>query len=88
MDNIATPTVQTIIMGTSFSKGEQSSSESDRDARLAIPTDEKIMDNILENLGKTPLVRLNRIPKSEGLECEGESLSCAFKPSIFMTKWH
>eukprot|EP00511_Aplanochytrium_stocchinoi_P010796 CAMPEP_0204872144 /NCGR_PEP_ID=MMETSP1348-20121228/37432_1 /ASSEMBLY_ACC=CAM_ASM_000700 /TAXON_ID=215587 /ORGANISM="Aplanochytrium stocchinoi, Strain GSBS06" /LENGTH=495 /DNA_ID=CAMNT_0052026847 /DNA_START=61 /DNA_END=1545 /DNA_ORIENTATION=- len=40
------------------------------EARLAVPTDQKIMGTILENIGKTPLVRLNRIPKSEGVECE------------------
>jgi cystathionine beta-synthase len=36
----------------------------------SLPTDEKIMDSILENIGKTPLVRLHSIPKSAGLECE------------------
>lgn len=30
----------------------------------------KIMNTILENVGNTPLVRLNSIPKSLGLECE------------------
>ncbi|KAK3704775.1 cystathionine beta-synthase [Vermiconidia calcicola] len=29
-----------------------------------------IMNSILENIGNTPLVRLNRIPKSLGLECQ------------------
>lgn len=29
-----------------------------------------IYDNILEHIGNTPMVRLNRIPQSEGLECE------------------
>ncbi|KAJ1992213.1 cystathionine beta-synthase [Dimargaris cristalligena] len=30
----------------------------------------KILDSILDQIGDTPLVRLNRIPASEGLECE------------------
>ncbi|KAF2076534.1 hypothetical protein CYY_002148 [Polysphondylium violaceum] len=29
-----------------------------------------IMDSILQNIGNTPLVRINNISKSEGLECE------------------
>ncbi|KAL4229563.1 hypothetical protein ACF0H5_012602 [Mactra antiquata] len=29
-----------------------------------------IMSSILDNIGNTPLVKLNRIPKSEGLHCE------------------
>jgi len=55
-------------MGGSSTKMEEK--EKEREARMAIPTDHKIMDTILENIGKTPLVRLNKIPKSEGLECE------------------
>ncbi len=39
-------------------------------AKHRIPTDEKIMDTILENIGKTPLVRINKIAASEGIECE------------------
>lgn len=57
-------------MGGSSTKMEEK--EKEREARMAIPTDHKIMDTILENIGKTPLVRLNKIPKSEGLECEGK----------------
>ncbi len=30
----------------------------------------KIYDSILEHIGETPLVRLNRLMASEGLECE------------------
>jgi len=30
----------------------------------------KIMDTILENIGDTPLVRLHKIPKEEGIACE------------------
>jgi len=30
----------------------------------------KILDNILDFVGETPLVRLNKIPASEGVECE------------------
>ncbi|SAM08422.1 hypothetical protein [Absidia glauca] len=30
----------------------------------------KIYNNILENVGRTPLVRINRIAKEEGLQCE------------------
>ncbi|XP_047033986.1 uncharacterized protein LOC124640314 [Helicoverpa zea] len=32
--------------------------------------DKKVYDNILQCIGNTPMVRLNRIPKSYGLECE------------------
>ena len=30
----------------------------------------KIMPNVLHNIGNTPLVKLNRIGKAEGLQCE------------------
>jgi hypothetical protein len=30
----------------------------------------KILDTILDHIGNTPLVRINKIGKSEGLECE------------------
>ncbi|KAJ3396262.1 hypothetical protein HDV05_003200, partial [Chytridiales sp. JEL 0842] len=30
----------------------------------------RILDSILDHIGGTPLVRINRIGKSEGLECE------------------
>lgn len=30
----------------------------------------KILSSILEHIGNTPLVRLNKIPQSEGIECE------------------
>jgi len=30
----------------------------------------KILNTILEAVGNTPLVRLNKIPQSLGLECE------------------
>lgn len=30
----------------------------------------KIMDNILQAIGDTPLVRINKIAKDEGLKCE------------------
>lgn len=30
----------------------------------------KIMATILENIGNTPMVRLNNIPKKEGIKCE------------------
>lgn len=30
----------------------------------------KIMDTILENIGNTPLVRINKITKAEGVQCE------------------
>jgi len=29
-----------------------------------------ILDSVLECIGGTPVVRLNRIPKEEGLSCE------------------
>ena len=28
------------------------------------------MSTVLENIGDTPLVKLNKIPESEGLKCE------------------
>jgi len=28
------------------------------------------MNTVLDNIGNTPLVRLNRIPGAEGLKCE------------------
>lgn len=34
------------------------------------PRNVKIMDNVLENIGYTPMVRLHKIPAQEGLECE------------------
>ncbi len=30
----------------------------------------KIMDSVLENIGRTPLVRLNRVGKEDGLACQ------------------
>ena len=30
----------------------------------------KISNNVLEHIGMTPLIRMNKIPQSEGLECE------------------
>lgn len=30
----------------------------------------KISDTILDNIGRTPLVRVSKIAKSEGLKCE------------------
>lgn len=30
----------------------------------------KILPSILHHIGHTPMVRLNRIPKEEGIECE------------------
>eukprot|EP01119_Soliformovum_irregulare_P001822 TRINITY_DN1162_c0_g1_i1.p1 TRINITY_DN1162_c0_g1~~TRINITY_DN1162_c0_g1_i1.p1 ORF type:complete len:519 (-),score=171.00 TRINITY_DN1162_c0_g1_i1:175-1731(-) len=34
------------------------------------PRNTRIMQNILENIGNTPLVRINKIAQDEGLECE------------------
>jgi len=34
------------------------------------PNREKIMPNILHNIGNTPLVRLNKIPQENGVKCE------------------
>ena len=31
---------------------------------------ERILDSIYESVGNTPMVRLNRVPKDEGIECE------------------
>jgi len=36
----------------------------------AVTPEPKILNTILEHIGNTPLVRLNKIPQSEGLECE------------------
>ena len=33
-------------------------------------TEPKICDTILDHVGNTPLVRLNKIPRAEGVECE------------------
>jgi hypothetical protein len=30
----------------------------------------KVLPNVLHQIGNTPMIRLNRIPKSEGVECE------------------
>lgn len=30
----------------------------------------KILPNILEAIGHTPIVRLNKIPRAEGIKCE------------------
>lgn len=30
----------------------------------------KVLPNILHAIGHTPLVKLNRIPKEEGIECD------------------
>jgi cystathionine beta-synthase len=30
----------------------------------------KIMDTILDNIGNTPMVRINKITQEEGIECE------------------
>lgn len=38
-------------------------------ARVHCPRN-RILDNVLENIGGTPMVRLNRIPQSMGLQCE------------------
>jgi hypothetical protein len=31
---------------------------------------DRILNNILEHIGGTPMVRINKIGKSEGIECE------------------
>jgi len=36
----------------------------------AIVKKDYIMDTILDNIGSTPMVRLNKIPKEDGLKCE------------------
>jgi hypothetical protein len=30
----------------------------------------KIFNNVVEMIGNSPMVRLNKIPKSEGIQCE------------------
>lgn len=34
------------------------------------PIPKKIYDNVLEALGKTPLIKVNKIGKDQGIECE------------------
>merc|ERR1712054_567050 len=34
------------------------------------PVKPKVLDTILDHIGDTPLVRLNKIPQSMGLDCE------------------
>src|SRR4051812_35249938 len=43
---------------------------------------DKILDNITEHIGNTPVVRINRIGKSEGLKCELGKL-CRLFESFF-----
>ncbi|XP_014486877.1 PREDICTED: cystathionine beta-synthase [Dinoponera quadriceps] len=38
--------------------------------RTEIPDRKKILPNILDTIGQTPLIRLNRIPKSYGIKCK------------------
>ena len=38
--------------------------------KKSIPVGNKVMDTILEHIGNTPLVRLNKIPKKENIKCE------------------
>ena len=52
---------------SSFFDQAMSRSKEEEAAKHAVPTDEKIMDTILENIGKTPLVRINKITASEGI---------------------
>lgn len=40
------------------------------DERSKVPVNKKIMNSILEHVGNTPLVRLNRIPQEENIKCE------------------
>lgn len=40
------------------------------EAKKQIRVQDKIMNNILEHIGNTPLVRLNRIPGQDGVKCE------------------
>lgn len=38
------------------------------------PPQQKILPNILSTIGRTPMVRLNKIPKSCGVSCEMRKL--------------
>ena len=38
----------------------------------------KILPNVLHQIGNTPLVQINKIPKSVGLQCQICKLSCIF----------
>lgn len=40
------------------------------EARRSIPVNKKIMSSIMEHIGNTPLVRLNKIPIQEEIKCE------------------
>ena len=44
------------------------------------PIRKLLLDDILGAIGRTPLVRLNKIPKSLGIECE----VCKFSAPVFL----
>lgn len=65
------------MQGISYTDGPQKCTwhigiDSKESPHVHIPsqTRPKIMDTILDNIGNTPLVRLNRIPQSENIDCE------------------
>ncbi|CAG8823583.1 15113_t:CDS:2, partial [Dentiscutata erythropus] len=37
---------------------------------LELKPEPPILDSILDHIGNTPLVRINKITKAEGIECE------------------
>lgn len=43
-----------------------------------------ILDNVLEMIGNTPMVRLDKIAKSEGLECELRESIITIKQSVHL----
>jgi hypothetical protein len=45
---------------------------------LCSPSRPKIMNTILENIGNTPMVRINKITKAEGIQCEIRTSSLSF----------
>lgn len=38
--------------------------------KAQVTTPPKVLPNILHQIGNTPMVKLNRIPQAEGVECE------------------
>ena len=51
------------------------------------PVKPKVLDTILDHIGDTPLVRLNKIPQSMGLDCEIRSVaSCGIFLMVLVCK--
>jgi hypothetical protein len=53
-----------------WSLNNSSNSPSSPHPIIPVRRDIKIMDSILDNIGNTPLVKINKITKEEGIQCE------------------